>query len=111
MGVVMECSLSECFYAWEGSPAYLNGKEIRVSDSSQIKDSFVATGFPYYDFSRMENFKDSLEFFMRESHGIRRLGSAATDLYIMLPDDSIYFTNTAFNRGMLQQVHCVTSRR
>lgn len=80
MGVVMECSLNECFYAWEGSPAYLNGKEIRVSDSSQIKDTFVATGFPYYDFSRMENFKDSLEFFMRESHGIRRLGSAATDL-------------------------------
>ncbi len=80
MGVVLECSLNECFYAWEGSPAYLNGKEINVSDSSQIKDTFVATGFPYYDFSRMDAFQKSLEFFMRESHGIRRLGSAATDL-------------------------------
>lgn len=80
MGAVMECSLNECFYAWEGSPAYLNGKEIAVSDSSEIKNTFVATGFPYYDFSKMEAFKESLEFFMRESHGIRRLGSAATDL-------------------------------
>ena len=80
LGAVMECSLNECFYAWEGSPAFLNGKEISVSDSAAIKDSFVATGFPYYDFSQMEAFKTSLEFFMRESHGIRRLGSAATDL-------------------------------
>lgn len=80
MGTVMECSLNECFYAWEGSPAYLNGKKIAVSDSSEIKDTFVATGFPYYDFSKMDAFKESLEFFMRESHGIRRLGSAATDL-------------------------------
>jgi len=80
LGAVMECSLNECFYAWEGSPAYLNGNIITVSDSSTIKESFVATGFPYYDFSRMEAFQASLEYFMRESHGIRRLGSAATDL-------------------------------
>ncbi|SDB84491.1 inositol monophosphatase family protein [Williamwhitmania taraxaci] len=80
LGAVMECSLNECFYAWEGSPAYLNGKEISVSNSAEIKDAFVATGFPYYDFSQMEAFKTSLEYFMRESHGIRRLGSAATDL-------------------------------
>ena len=80
LGAVMECSLNECFYAWEGSPAYLNGKEITVSKAATIKDSLVATGFPYYDFTHMEAFKASLEFFMRESHGIRRLGSAATDL-------------------------------
>lgn len=80
VGVVLECSLNECFYAWKGSGAYLNGKEIKVSAATTINESLVATGFPYYDFSKMKSYQDSLEFFMQESHGIRRLGSAATDL-------------------------------
>lgn len=80
VGVVLECSLNECFYAWKNGPAFLNGKVIKVSAATTIKDSLVATGFPYYDFSKMKAYQDSLEFFMRESHGIRRLGSAATDL-------------------------------
>ena len=80
MGIVYEISLDECFYAWEGSPAYLNGKEIKVSESSHIKDSLIATGFPYYDYSRMSSFLKSFDYFMKNSHGLRRLGSAATDL-------------------------------
>ena len=28
MGVIYEINFDECFYAWEGSKAYLNGKEI-----------------------------------------------------------------------------------
>jgi Archaeal fructose-1,6-bisphosphatase and related enzymes of inositol monophosphatase family len=80
MGVVLECSLNECFYAWKNSNAYLNGKEIKVSSAPTINDSLVATGFPYYDFTKMTAYLSSLEYFMKESHGIRRLGSAATDL-------------------------------
>ncbi len=80
MGIVYEVSLDECFYAWKGSKAYLNGKEIQVSDAAFIKDSLVATGFPYYDYSLMKATFKSLEYFMRNSHGVRRLGSAATDL-------------------------------
>jgi myo-inositol-1(or 4)-monophosphatase len=80
LGIVYEFGLDECFYAWKDSPAYLNGKEIHVSTQSNIKDSLVATGFPYYDFKRMKPFLESLEFFMKDTHGVRRLGSAATDL-------------------------------
>ncbi len=80
VGVVYEVSLDECFYAWQGSTAYLNGKEIRVSEALKVSDSLVATGFPYYDYHRIKPMLDSLEYFMRNSHGIRRLGSAATDL-------------------------------
>ena len=80
LGVVHEVSLNETFYAWEGSNAYLNGKEIRVSDKDNIEKSLIATGFPYYDYKRIDPFLKSLEHLMKNSHGVRRLGSAATDL-------------------------------
>lgn len=80
VGVVYEVSLDECFYAWKGSHAFLNGREIRVSDALAVKNSLVATGFPYYDYDRIAPMLKSLEYFLRHSHGVRRLGSAATDL-------------------------------
>ncbi|OFX83824.1 MAG: inositol monophosphatase [Bacteroidetes bacterium GWF2_33_16] len=80
LGVVYEISLDECFYAWHDSPAFLNGEIIKVSDKKDLKSSLIATGFPYYDYKRIKPFLESLEFFMVNSHGVRRLGSAATDL-------------------------------
>ena len=80
LGVVYELNLKECFYAWKGSPAYIDGSEIHVSKVDKIQDSLIATGFPYYDFHKMKAYMDSLEFFMQNSHGARRLGSAAVDL-------------------------------
>jgi myo-inositol-1(or 4)-monophosphatase len=80
LGVVYEVNLSECFYAWKGSKAYLNGKEIQVSAAARIEDSLIATGFPYYDYSRVKPFFESLDYFFHNSHGVRRLGSAATDM-------------------------------
>ncbi len=80
LGVVYELGLDECFYAWKGSAAYLNGKEIFVSKAPTVADSLLATGFPYADYSKMKGFMESLDYFMKNSHGLRRLGSAATDL-------------------------------
>jgi len=80
LGVVYEIGLDECFYAWKSGGAYLNGTKIHVSDKKEIKNSLVATGFPYYDYKRIKPFLETLEYFMVNSHGVRRLGSAATDL-------------------------------
>jgi len=80
LGVVHEISRNETFYSFKGSKAYLNGKEISVTNAPKVKDSLIATGFPYYDYKSMPQFLKSLDYFMRHSHGIRRLGSAATDL-------------------------------
>jgi len=80
LGVVHEVNLKETFYAWKGSNAYLNDRVIRVSKASAVKDSLIATGFPYYDFDKMHAYLDSLEFLLKNSHGARRLGSAAADL-------------------------------
>ena len=80
MGVVYEINHDECFYAWEGSKAYMNEKEIRVSAAATLSASLFATGFPYYDYSRLDAFLELFSYFIKNSHGLRRLGSAATDL-------------------------------
>lgn len=79
-GVVHELNLDECFYAWKGGGAFCNGKRIQVSPAQQVADSLIATGFPYDDFGKMEIYMSILKEFMHRSHGVRRLGSAATDL-------------------------------
>jgi myo-inositol-1(or 4)-monophosphatase len=80
LGIVYEITFNECFYALKGSPAYLNGHEIRVSQTDKVSKSLIATGFPYTNFDRIEPFMYSMKFFMKNSHGLRRLGSAATDM-------------------------------
>lgn len=80
LGVIYEINLDECFFAWEGSKAYLNGKEISVSKTAMLSDSLLATGFPYYDYERMYQYLELFRHFMKNTHGLRRLGSAATDL-------------------------------
>ena len=80
LGVVYEINFDECFYAWENSKAYLNAKEIHVSKAPTLADSLIATGFPYHDFGRMKEYMDLFNYFMKNTHGLRRIGSAATDL-------------------------------
>ena len=79
-GVVHEVVSKETFYAWKGSPAYLDGREIHVSDVSLVKDSLIATGFPYTDFDKIGPFMKTLEYLFNHSHGVRRLGSASVDM-------------------------------
>jgi myo-inositol-1(or 4)-monophosphatase len=80
LGVVYEVGLDECFYSYKGGAAYLNGNQIHVSKTTSVKDSLIATGFPYSNYSRLEGFMKSIQYFMEHSRGLRRLGSAATDL-------------------------------
>ena len=80
MGIVMEVMREECFYAWKDGGAWLNGRPISVSANTQLSESLLATGFPYYDFDRMDAYLALLKDLMQSSRGIRRLGSAALDL-------------------------------
>jgi myo-inositol-1(or 4)-monophosphatase len=80
IGVVYEVNQDECFYAWKSGNAYLNGKQIQVSSTNSLSDSLIATGFPYYDFSRLKPYLSFFEYLLKNTRGIRRLGSAAVDL-------------------------------
>ncbi len=80
LGVVYEVNMDECFSAVKGGGAYLNGKPIVVSGAGALKDSLLATGFPYHDYSRMDGFMEFFRWSMKNTHGLRRIGSAAVDL-------------------------------
>lgn len=80
LGVVVEVTQREVFSGALGCGATLNGKPIKASACQHVSDALVATGFPYREYDRMEQFMETLDYFMRNSHGMRRLGSAATDL-------------------------------
>lgn len=79
-GVVYEINTQECFYAWKDSPAFMNRHEIRVSECSDLGNSLFATGFPFYDYSRLDEYLEIFKHLMRVTAGVRRLGSAAIDL-------------------------------
>jgi myo-inositol-1(or 4)-monophosphatase len=80
LGVVYEVSRDECFYAIKGGGAFLNGQAIRVSSRKTLSESLIATGFPIYNFSRLDQYLEALNYFMRHTHGLRRIGAAAADL-------------------------------
>lgn len=80
IGVVIEVNRDEEFSAISGEGAWLNGKPISVSDTTNSEQGFVATGFPYNDLSMIDPFLELLKVFMEELQGIRRPGSASYDM-------------------------------
>lgn len=80
LGAIAEPNLNEVFTAFLGGGARLNGKPIRTSVTSALKDALLATGFPYYDYSRLESYLELLKQFILSTRGVRRFGSAAVDL-------------------------------
>lgn len=80
LGVIMDLGRNDCYYAHKNSPAYKNGKTIRISQAPRMEDGLLATGFPYMEFDQMKQYLEILTEFMKNTHGLRRLGSAAIDL-------------------------------
>ena len=92
LGVVYEVSHDECFYAVKNGGAFLNEKPIKVSHNKILNDCLIATGFPIYNFERVNPYLKTLEYFMRNTHGLRRIGAAAVDLcYVACGRMDAYF--------------------
>ena len=92
LGVVYEVVHDECFSAWKNGGAFLNGKPIQVSERKSLSESLIATGFPIYNFSRLDAYLRALTQLMKSTHGLRRIGSAATDLcYVACGRMDAYF--------------------
>jgi myo-inositol-1(or 4)-monophosphatase len=91
-GVVYEAGGNETFMAWKGGGAWLNGKRINVSNAQNLDSALVATGFPYNDFKRLGSYIKCLTWFLQNTHGVRRLGSAAIDLaYVACGRFEVFF--------------------
>lgn len=81
LGCIHDPVHSETFLALRGSGAFLNGKPVKVSSATTLKDAVVATGFPYTRTPEDLSFDlDVLREFLGLVRGIRRCGSAALDL-------------------------------
>lgn len=79
VGVTFDPTRNELFSAESRRGASLNNKPIRVSDTEELGDALIVTGFPY-DFKQREGFARHLTAFLLSSRGVRRDGSAAIDM-------------------------------
>jgi myo-inositol-1(or 4)-monophosphatase len=80
LGIVYEVNADECFHSYAGAPVFCNNREVKVSLTSALDQSLLATGFPYLHAGKMEIHLDIIKELLYKTHGVRRLGSAATDL-------------------------------
>lgn len=80
LGAVYDPMRDEMFTAERGEGAYLNGRRLQVSSTTDLQQSLLVTGFPYDAWDTpLDNF-DNFVRFGKLSRGVRRLGSAALDL-------------------------------
>jgi len=80
VGIVYDPMLDEMFVAEKGKGAFLNDREIHVSNTPETIKSLLATGFPY---DIREDSHNNLNYFnemILKAQAIRRAGSAALDL-------------------------------
>ncbi len=80
LGVVYFPLLRELFVARKGGGAFLNDRRLKVSQTDQLKRSFLATGFPYDVQDHPDRYLPYFRQFIRRALAIRRPGSAAIDL-------------------------------
>jgi myo-inositol-1(or 4)-monophosphatase len=80
VAVVHAPLLGETFHAVRGGGAWLGERRLKVSETDELAEAVLATGFPY----RLNEIQHTnLENFVRLSYlvrGMRRMGSAALDL-------------------------------
>lgn len=80
LGVVYIPLFEELFVAQKGEGAFLNERRISVSQTNQLKRSFLTTGFPYDVQENPDVYLRYFRQFIRQSLAVRRPGSAAIDL-------------------------------
>lgn len=83
LGVVHDVRGKHTYYAVKGGGAFCDGQPISVSDQQNLNKCLLATGFPYHDDSEIDKFFEVIKAFLGQTHGIRRLGSAALDLCLV----------------------------
>lgn len=81
VGVVLNPITGERFQATAATRSQRNGDPIRVSSVTQLDQMLVGVGFYYDRDLMMRKTLDAIEhLFLRNIHGIRRLGTASLDL-------------------------------
>ena len=80
LGVVYNPYMGEHFEAMKGMGAFFNTKLIKVSQIKELRESLLATGFPYDIHKNPHRVMERLKKMVVLVQGVRRPGSAAIDL-------------------------------
>jgi myo-inositol-1(or 4)-monophosphatase len=80
LGAVYDPLRDEMFSAERGKGAYLNGKQLQASSTTELQKSLLVTGFPYDTWNTAQDNFGNFVKFAKLTQGVRRLGSAALDL-------------------------------
>lgn len=79
VGVVYEVTREECYFAWKGGNAFMNGHPIHVSDRP-IEEAFIGLEMPYHAEEYKPVVVHAIEQLYGKVAGIRMNGSAAAAL-------------------------------
>ncbi|WP_036222583.1 inositol monophosphatase family protein [Mesoaciditoga lauensis] len=79
-GVVYDPFMDELFEAIKGEGAFLNGKRISVSDTKNLEDAVVNTGYQYSAVHMRDKVLKDYEAFFGKVRALRIFGSAVLDL-------------------------------
>lgn len=77
LGVVYEVCRDECFYAWKGGKAWLNGEPLHISDIDDVTNVFLIVELPYNDAAYKQIAMHLLDDLYGKAGAIRMNGSAA----------------------------------
>lgn len=80
LGVVYDPIHDEMFKAIRGQGSWCNGRRMRVSETPDLSQALVTTGFPYNRWTAADNNVEHFGNFVVRTQGCRRVGAAALDL-------------------------------
>jgi myo-inositol-1(or 4)-monophosphatase len=80
MGIVSFPAMKDTYHAIRGEGAFKNGERIYVSETNELINALVSTGFPYEKKIRMESIIQNLRSMLLAVRDVRRTGVASLDL-------------------------------
>jgi myo-inositol-1(or 4)-monophosphatase len=80
VGVIYEPTRKDLYTAIKGEGAFLNGQKLQVTQTDNLLQSVVGSGFAYDKHSNPNNNTAQWTAFMMQVRDLRRMGSAALDL-------------------------------
>src|SRR5207244_1198371 len=78
--LIYDPTRDELFTAIQGEGAHLNGTPLRVTQTAELIDAVIASGFPYDKHTNPNNNLKEWSAFLLKIRGERRFGAAALDL-------------------------------
>jgi myo-inositol-1(or 4)-monophosphatase len=80
LAVVADPVKDETFTAVRGQGAFLNGRRIRVTRRTMMKDALIGVGFPFRRNDDVETYTATFAQLAKNCAGLRRAGAASLDL-------------------------------